>query len=159
MPLIQLSTFIKAPVERVFDLSRSIDLHKISTRHTNEKAIAGIRTGLISLNETVTWQAIHLFKKRTFTSVISRMTKPAYFRDEMTRGDFVSFKHDHYFKPLDDGTVMNDIIKFESPYNIIGIIFNKIYLTGYLKNLVIKRNECIKLYAESGEWKTILHEY
>lgn len=53
---------------------------------------------------------------------------------------------------------MSDIIKFKSPYNIIGSVFNKIYLTRYLRDLVIKRNECIKLYAESGEWKVILNK-
>jgi len=158
MPVIQLSTFIKAPVNIVFDLSRSIDLHKISTKHTNEQAISGITKGLINVNETVTWQAQHLLRERIFTSVITRMVIPEYFCDEMTNGDFVSFKHDHYFTATDGGTTMRDIIKFKSPYNIIGIVFNKIYLTRYLKNLIIKRNECIKLYAESGEWKSILNK-
>ena len=158
MPLIQLSTFIKAPVERVFDLSRSIDLHKVSTKHSNEEAVAGVIKGLINLNETVTWEANHLFKKRQFTSVISKMTAPKHFRDEMIDGDFKSFKHDHYFKAANGGTIMEDKIVFKSPYNIIGIVFNKIHLTRYLKNLIIKRNECIKLYAESGEWKTILNK-
>lgn len=163
MPEIQLSTFIKAPLQRVFDLSRSIDLHKISTKRTNEKAISGITHGLINLNETVTWQAYHLFKTRIFTSVISKMTVPSYFCDEMTEGDFVSFKHDHYFVHKDffdeamcEGTLMTDIINFKSPLNIIGIIFNKVYLTRYLKKLLITRNECIKVYAESAEWQTIL---
>ena len=156
MPVIQSSTFIKAPVKRVFDLSRSIDLHKVSTKQSNEEAIAGVTKGLINLNETVTWQAYHLFKKRKFTSVISEMTTPEHFRDEMIKGDFISFKHDHYFDTVHDGTIMKDIIEFKSPYNIIGELFNKIYLTRYLKNLTIKRNECIKLYAESGEWKNIL---
>ena len=156
MPVIQLSTFIKSPVKRVFDLSRSIDLHKVSTKHSNEEAIAGVTTGLININETVTWQADHLFKKRKFTSVISKMTIPGHFRDEMTEGDFVSFKHDHYFDAAGDCTIMRDIIKFKSQYKIIGKIFNEIYLTRYLKNLTIKRNEYIKLYAESGEWKNIL---
>lgn len=158
MPIIQLSTFIKAPVERVFDLSRSIDLHKVSTKHSNEKAVAGVMKGLINLNERVTWQADHLFKKRKFTSVISKMTTPKHFRDEMIEGDFKSFQHDHYFSAKDSGTIMKDNIIFQSPYNIIGKIFNKIYLTRYLKNLVVKRNECIKFYAESGKWKTILNE-
>ena len=158
MPSFQLSTFIKAPVERVFDLSRSIDLHKVSTQHSNEEAVAGVTKGLINENETVTWQANHLFKKRKFTSVISKMTIPEHFRDEMTEGDLKSFKHDHYFDATDDGTIMKDDIVFKTPFKIIGAAFNKIYLTHYLKNLLIKRNECIKLYAESEKWKTILNK-
>ena len=156
MPVIQLTTFIKAPADRVFNLSRSIDLHTISTKQSNEKAVAGVTKGLININETVTWQAEHFFKKREFTSVISKMEYPGYFCDEMVKGDFVSFKHHHYFDATNGGTIMNDNIVFKTPYYILGSIFNKIYLTYYLKKLIIKRNQCIKKFAESGEWKTIL---
>jgi hypothetical protein len=41
MPIIELTTEIKSTIEICFDLSRSIDLHKISTAYTNEEAIAG----------------------------------------------------------------------------------------------------------------------
>lgn len=72
------------------------------------------------------------------------MKVPEFFRDEMMQGDFISFKHDDYFDTADEGTIMSDIIKFKSPYGILGIIFNKIYLTSYLKSLTIKRNVCIR---------------
>ncbi|MCG1036514.1 hypothetical protein [Polaribacter sargassicola] len=49
MPRIEIKTEIKADINIVFDLSRSIDLHKISTKHTNEKAIAGKTNGLIEI--------------------------------------------------------------------------------------------------------------
>ena len=54
MPRIKLETKIRASKEIVFDLSRSIDLHKLSTSQTNEEAIAGKTEGLIGLNEWVT---------------------------------------------------------------------------------------------------------
>jgi hypothetical protein len=47
MTKIYLETFVNAPIERVFDLARSIDLHKLSTKGTKEEAIAGKTTGLI----------------------------------------------------------------------------------------------------------------
>ena len=64
MPLIHLTTFIEAPVERVFDLSRNIQLHKESMKDHKEEAVAGTRFGLIGKNETVTWKAKHFFKTR-----------------------------------------------------------------------------------------------
>ena len=36
MPFIHLTTFIEAPVQRVFDLSRSIDVHKLSMQRYAE---------------------------------------------------------------------------------------------------------------------------
>ena len=83
MPVINLTTFIEAPIERVFDLCRSINMHSTSMKHTNEVAIAGVITGLINLNESVTWQAQHLGKKRILQSRITAMEPYTFFRDEM----------------------------------------------------------------------------
>jgi ligand-binding SRPBCC domain-containing protein len=157
MPKIHITTFVAAPVERVFNLGRSINLHTISTAGTNEKAIAGVTTGLINLNETVTWQAKHLFKQRIFVSKISAMNSPDDFTDEMVTGDFKSFKHHHHFKQIQSGTIMIDVLFFESPYGIIGRWFNKLFLTKYLERFLIKRNTIIKEYAESDKWKVILN--
>ena len=51
MPTIHLTTFIAAPVERVFDLSRHIGLHKESMAGFKEEAVAGIQSGLIEKDE------------------------------------------------------------------------------------------------------------
>jgi ligand-binding SRPBCC domain-containing protein len=156
MSKIHLTTFIAAPIERVFNLSRSINLHKISTAQTKEDAIAGVTTGLINLDETVTWQAKHLFKTRQHTSKITAMETPVSFVDEMIKGDFKSFRHQHFFKTVDNGTIMIDILEFESPYGTIGKIFNAVYLKKYLEKFLIKRNAVIKEYAETTKWKAIL---
>jgi ligand-binding SRPBCC domain-containing protein len=156
MSKIHLTTFIAAPIERVFNLSRSINLHKISTAKTKEDAIAGVTTGLINLDETVTWQAKHLFKTRQHTSKITAMETPFSFVDEMIKGDFKSFRHQHFFKTVDNGTIMIDILEFESPYGTIGKIFNAVYLKKYLEKFLIKRNAVIKEYAETTKWKAIL---
>jgi ligand-binding SRPBCC domain-containing protein len=156
MSKIHLTIFIAAPVERVFDLSRSISLHKISAAQTKEEAIAGVTTGLINLGETVTWQAKHLFKTRQHTSKITAMEKPVSFTDEMIKGDFKSFCHQHHFKVVDNGTIMIDIVEFESPYGVIGKFFNAIYLKKYLEKFLLKRNAVIKEYAETTKWKAIL---
>ncbi len=156
MSKIHLTTFIAAPIERVFNLSRSITLHKISTAHTNEKAIAGVTSGLINKDETVTWQAKHLFKTRQHTSKITDMQSPDSFTDEMINGDFKNFKHQHHFKQIDNGTIMIDIVDFESPYGSLGKFFNAVYLKKYIEKFLIKRNDIIKHYAETEKWKVIL---
>ena len=157
MTKIHLTTVINAPVERVFDLSRSINLHKISTAHTNEQAIAGVTSGLINENETVTWQGKHLFKVRKFTSKITSMKKPLLFIDEMTQGDFKSYKHEHHFKSVSNGTVMIDLVEFETPYGSLGQFVNKVYLKKYMQRLLEHRNKIIKEYAETQKWKVILN--
>lgn len=156
MAKIHLTSFVAAPIERVFNLSRSINLHQISTASSNEKAIDGVMTGLINKDETVTWQANHLFKTRQFTSKITEMISPVSFTDEMIKGDFKSFRHEHHFKAAANGTIMIDLVDFETPYGKIGKIADALFLRSYLEHFLIKRNKVIKEYAETQKWKAIL---
>ena len=156
MTRIHLTDFIAAPIERVFDLSRSINLHQISTAETNEKAIAGVLSGLINKDETVTWQARHLLKTRRFTSKITEMQSPDFFTDEMIKGDFKSFRHEHHFKAVENGCIMIDILEFETPYGFIGKMGTAVFLRSYLEKFLVKRNAVIKEYAETQKWKAIL---
>ena len=156
MPTIHLTTFIAAPPERVFDLARSIDLHRKSMAHTGEEAIAGTVSGLIGLDETVTWKARHLGKTRVLRSRITEMKPPFSFTDEMVDGDFRSIRHEHHFKRIDNGTLLIDLFHFESPFGVMGRLLNRIYLTNYMKNLLELRNNAIQEYAESDNWKFIL---
>jgi ligand-binding SRPBCC domain-containing protein len=158
MPAIHLTTFVAAPAERVFDLSRSIELHKKSMAHTNEQVVSGTTSGLIELHETVTWKAKHLFKTRILKSKIIAMQKPSSFTDEMVTGDFKSMKHEHHFKQIENGTLIIDILNFESPYGNLGKLANTLFLTSYLKKLLEHRNQIIRQYAESEKWKFILNK-
>jgi ligand-binding SRPBCC domain-containing protein len=157
MPIIHLTTFISAPPERVFDLSRSIDLHKKSMVHTGEQAVAGTTAGLIELDETVTWKARHLFKTRVLKVKVTEMKKPQSFTDEMANGDFKRMKHEHHFKQVDNGTILIDLFSFESPYGSLGKIANRLFVNRYIKKLLEHRNNIIKEYAESEKWKFILN--
>ena len=158
MPTIHLTTFIAAPVERVFDLSRSIELHKKAMAHTGEQAVAGTTMGLIGLDETVTWKAKHLYKTRILKVRITAMQQPFSFTDEMVEGAFRSMKHEHHFKPVDNGTLAIDIFTFETPYGALGKMVNNIWLRKYMERLLDQRNRMIREYAESDKWKFILQK-
>jgi ligand-binding SRPBCC domain-containing protein len=157
MPKIHLTTFIEAPAARVFNLSRSIDLHEKSMAGRNEKAVAGTTTGLIGPDESVTWKARHLGKTRLLKVRVTGMQEPESFTDEMTEGDFRRMKHEHYFMPVTNGTLMIDLFSFESPYGPLGRLLNRVYLKSYMRRLLEKRNQVIKEYAESEKWKFLLH--
>ncbi len=158
MPKIEIKTEINSTIDICFDLSRSIDLHKISTAKTNEEAIAGKTSGLINLHEFVTWQATHFGFRQKLTSKITAFERPNYFVDEMVNGVFKSFRHEHIFEQLNDKVIMKDVFEFHSPFGVIGQLFNKLILTNYLKQLLIDRNKVIKDFAETDKWKSVLKE-
>ncbi|MBK8636418.1 MAG: SRPBCC family protein [Saprospiraceae bacterium] len=149
MPTITLTTHIKAPISQVFDLSRSVDLHKLSTKHSNEEAIAGVTSGLMKLNDTVTWRAKHLGVYQILTTKITQYDDPHSFTDEMVSGIFNSFKHEHLFVSESEMTIMTDVFIYTSPLGILGKMADKMFLKRYMTNFLLQRNKVIKEVAES----------
>lgn len=151
MPIIRLTTTIHCDIEVAFDLSRSIDLHMMSTKSTNEVAVAGVTSGLISLNESVTWEATHLGIRQQLTAKITIFERPFHFRDEMVKGAFDYFKHDHFFESQSHTTIMTDVFEFASPFGVVGKIFDWLFLKRYMTKFLSERNKMIKEIAESQE--------
>ena len=149
MTKIQITTAIKAPIETVFNLSRNIDIHLLSTHQTNEKVIAGRTSGLIELKETVTWRGKHFGIYQNHKSIIPEMVFPTYFVDEMLEGSFKSFRHEHSFQFKNDETIMTDVIFYETPFGVFGRFFDKLILKNYMTSFIKKRNEIIKELAEN----------
>ena len=156
MPVIKLKTSINAPVERVFDLSRSIDLHIDSMSHTDEKPIAGKMKGLINLGETVTWEATHFGIRQQLTSRITICERPFKFGDIMVSGVFARFDHEHLFTEIEGQTLMTDIFDYDSPLGFLGKLADLLFWESYMTGLLQRRNETIKRVAESDEWKMFL---
>jgi len=149
MPTINLQTLIKADIETCFDLSRSIELHLESTKQTGETAVAGRTSGLMEIGESVTWRARHFGIRQTLTSKITIMQRPVLFVDEMQRGAFKSFRHEHHFADVNGATLMTDVFTFQSPLGLLGATADKLLLTRYMTNLLRQRNEVIKIHAEA----------
>ena len=124
----------------LFNLARSIDVHKDSMSRSREEAVAGVTTGLISLGEEVTWRAWHFGVPLRMTSRITVMQAPERFVDEQVRGPFRRFRHVHEFHPDAAGTTMVDRITFEAPFGVIGRAVEKLVLARYLQELIETRN-------------------
>jgi ligand-binding SRPBCC domain-containing protein len=112
VPVIDITTQVQAPIQRVFDLSRSVDLHTASTAHTGERAVAGVTSGLMVLGHEVTWRARHLGFWQNLTSRITAFEPPTHFRDSLVRGAFRRFDHDHFFSQQGDITLMRDVFDY-----------------------------------------------
>jgi len=153
MVIVRLWTSIAAPPERVFDLARSIDAHQESAEGTNERAVAGVTHGLIGLGDEVTWEARHFGIKQKLTVRITRFERPFRFQDIMVSGAFKSMRHDHEFIAHPPGTLMVDRFKFQSPFGVLGLAVDRIFLFGYMRRFLVRRNNVLKRLAESEDWR------
>ena len=149
MTRIRLVTDIAAPIERVYDLARDIDLHARSMRHTDERAVAGRTGGQIGLGETVTWRARHFGITWSLTSRITVAKPPHRFVDEQAAGPFHSFRHEHRFEPVGGGTRLMDDWQHVAPFGPLGRLVDRLVLARYMHRLLETRNRALKVEAES----------
>lgn len=154
---LKLCTMIAAPMERCFDLSRSIELHLLGTEHTGEQAVGGVTSGLIGPGEFVRWRATHLGVRQHLASRITAYERPTYFQDTMIEGAFRLMQHDHFFRDAGAGrTEMTDDFVFAAPIPVVGWMVERVLLRRYMRRFLEKRNAILRDAAESEEWRRLL---
>jgi hypothetical protein len=156
------TTFIAAPIDRVFDLSRSVEVHLLANVHDNEQALAteGVTTGLTGLGQRVTWRAKHFGFWHNLTSAVTAMESPTYFQVTMVKGIFRSMVADHRLRSLPSGvTELKDIFAIAAPLPILGPIAEALFLRRYMMTLNRERNAVIKQLAESDDWRRYVTGY
>ena len=149
MPKIVHETYIEAPIERCFDLARSIEVHIETASKTNERAIAETTSGMMELGDWVTWKATHLGVRQKLTSKITEMERPHRFSDEMVKGAFHSFHHTHEFTESGSGTLMVDWFVYRAPLGFIGKLADKLFLERHMEEFLSTRAAELKRIAES----------
>lgn len=153
---IELESRLSVPIEVAFDLARSVDAHLLSAAETGEEVVAGKTTGLLELGDEITWRARHLGVRQELTSRITAFDRPRWFRDSMVRGAFARFDHDHVFEPASGGTRMVDRFDFTSPLGPIGRLVDLVFLGGYMRRFLDRRNRHLGELADSGQWRDLL---
>jgi len=152
-------TIVPAPIERCFDLARSVEVHLAGNVHAGESALAigGITSGLIGMGQRVTWRAKHFGIWHRLTSEITVMDRPTYFQDAMIQGIFRFMRHEHFFRSLSPNvTEMKEVFHFAAPLPVLGWLAEAAFLRDYMQSLLRERNAVLKQIAESTEWQKYL---
>lgn len=148
MPVIRIETFIQAAPEQCFDLARNIEAHVASTAATGERAVGAVTTGLLGLGDEVTWEAVHFGVRQRLTTRITKLDRPRSFVDEMVRGAFHSFVHEHEFIAEGGGTRMVDVFAYRSPLGPLGALADALFLERYMTRLLQERASYLKATLE-----------
>lgn len=151
--LIRCEVSVRAPVERCFDLARSVDLHVHSSTEIAPRAVGGRRTGLSGEGDTTVWSARFLGVRFPMTTRIEDYSYPQRFDDRMTRGLLRRFAHTYRCESLSDGgCLLSDELIVEAPFGFLGRLVEMLYLRRRMDGLVRRRLEHIKAVAEGPDW-------
>ncbi len=158
MPTIHLTHFFPAPPEVLFDLARHVGVHKESMSRYKEEAVAGTRFGLLENGETVTWRGKHFYRDRLIRMKVTEMKRPEMYILEQLQGNFKSLRHEYYFKPCENGSLLISLFHYELKHGWLGKIMDQLILRRYFRNILEQRNKTILKYVTSGRWKPLLNK-
>jgi ligand-binding SRPBCC domain-containing protein len=156
MPKIHLTHFIQAPIERVFDLNRSLAVRKKGLHQKNAQVLSSSSKGLVDAGETITLRAKHLGKTREMTARITAFKHPHQFVEEQVKGDLKSYRHEYHCKPTENGTILIDILEFEGPRDLLGSWAAPFFLKSFFTTMLNRKNDLVRQYAESDKWRAVL---
>jgi ligand-binding SRPBCC domain-containing protein len=149
MPTLTLETQITAPIEVCFDLARDVETHLVTAAHTQERIVGGKSRGLLELGDELTFEAVHLGVKQKLSSRVVEFDRPHRFTDQMISGAFRSLRHIHEFSPSGSGTLMRDILEWESPFGFLGGIADRVVIERHLREFLVQRNKELKRIVEA----------
>jgi ligand-binding SRPBCC domain-containing protein len=150
MASIRVETVIKAPMDRCFDLARSVEAHLASTAKTNERVVSGKMEGLFEVGDSVTWEARHFGLRLRQGSTITRSDPPHVFVDEGTTGPLGHFRHVHQFVREHGATLMVDTFEYELLRRLGGRLADRLVVERHMRRLLTDRAAYLKKEAEAG---------
>jgi len=81
---------------------------------------------------------------------IRNVTPPAYFMDEQRKGPFSIWQHQHFFKAIEGGVEMTDIVLYKPPLLLVGELANILFIKRQLRNIFAYRFQ--KMEEIFGKW-------
>jgi ligand-binding SRPBCC domain-containing protein len=147
--LVVVTTNIRAPIERCFDLARDVDVHCRTSAFTSERAVSPGRTsGLLERGDTVIFEGRHVGLRLRLSARIVEMERPTRFVDEAVSGPFESLRHVHDFTASDGVTRMIDTIEWTAPLGVLGALADAVFLERYMRRFLERKQAALKALAE-----------
>ncbi len=147
------SVLIHAPIDRCFLLSTSIAIvHQELGMH----AVAGRTQGLAQQGDIIRWEGWQLGLRHHHVSRIDHYHRPYFFQDCMVDGRFDLFEHDHRLRDTDQGTLLQDELRFSMHLGLIGQAIGRCILVPHILGLMRLRFAKLKGIAETHHWREYL---
>ncbi|MDB5137899.1 MAG: hypothetical protein JWP37_4502 [Mucilaginibacter sp.] len=82
--------------------------------------------------------------KMNWMTEITHVKEMEYFVDEQRFGPYALWHHQHHFKEVKGGVLMNDILNYAVPYGFIGRIANSLLVEKQIKKIFDYRVKAIE---------------
>lgn len=110
-PVAEVWKFFSDPENLQVITPPSLNLRIISAQHNDQ----------IAEGQTIEYRVSPLFGISLYwMTEITRVEKEQLFIDEQRRGPYRLWRHHHYFRAIDGGTEMKDVVQYALPFGLLG---------------------------------------
>jgi len=89
--------------------------------------------------------------KMNWMTEITHVKEGEYFVDEERFGPFALWHHEHHFKTIKGGVLMNDVLHYAIPFGAIGRLTNAVFVSKQIEKIFAYREKAIKeMFGELG---------
>lgn len=85
----------------------------------------------------------------TWVTEITHIKEPYYFVDEQRFGPYRMWHHQHFFKEVDGGVEMEDVVNYVLPFGFLGNLAHSVFVNNQLQGIFDYRYETLeKLFGK-----------
>ena len=90
--------------------------------------------------------------KTKWVTEITHVQEPHYFVDEQRFGPYALWHHKHFFREIEGGVEMEDVVDYKLPFGILGSLVHKPVVRRKLEEIFsFRRKKLLELFGEYKE--------
>ncbi len=83
-----------------------------------------------------------------WTTQIVNVSEENYFTDKQLKGPYKLWEHTHYFEEKNGGVLMSDVVNYQLPFGIIGLLLHRLMVRSRIESIFKYRTNTLnKLFA------------
>jgi ligand-binding SRPBCC domain-containing protein len=121
------------------------NLKEITPEHLNFKILSNSNSEKMYAGQIITYKVTPLLGIPIFwMTEIKQVKHHEYFIDEQRFGPYALWHHAHFFKPIEGGVEMTDLVNYKLPLGFLGNIAHGLFVKKQLEHIFDYRNEVLE---------------
>ena len=140
--------FLPITLEQAWDFfSSPVNLKKITPEYMGFKITSDLGDGKMYPGQIISYIVTPVLGiPMSWTTEITHVLDKKYFVDEQRFGPYSLWHHQHWFKEVEGGVEMTDIVNYGLPLGFLGRIANSIFVQNKLKEIFDYREKVVGQY-------------
>lgn len=140
--------FLPITLEQAWDFfSSPVNLKKITPEYMGFKITSDLGDGKMYPGQIISYIVTPVLGiPMSWTTEITHVLDKKYFVDEQRFGPYSLWHHQHWFREVEGGVEMTDIVNYGLPLGFLGRIANSIFVQNKLKEIFDYREKVVGQY-------------